>query len=96
MVTWNKRSIGYVALLLILMGGVVSAVNTSQVTDQAKNITEEGKQGLVNDVSNFLSTTSPAFLIILGIILIVGSKFSKIIGYILIVFAIIRLLFSLL
>ncbi len=83
-------------LTLMLTGMGFSAINESGMIGESGNETEGDGNGLVNDVSNFLTSTSPAFLIILGIILIVGSGFAKIIGYILIVLAVIRLLLNLL
>lgn len=79
-----------IGLTLILVGAGFAQVNGTEGNATVK------ESGLVNDVSSFLTSVSPAFLIILGIILIVGSGFAKIIGYILIIYAIIRLLLTLL
>lgn len=84
----------FLGFTLILSGVGFSQVNGSGMMNG--NASEMDGGGLVNDASSFLTSTSPAFLIILGIILVVGSGFAKIIGYILIVFAIIRLLLNLL
>lgn len=87
-----NKLICLVGVMLLLVG-----VGFSQVGQGDEgNFTVDKENSLVNDVSSFLTSTSPAFLIILGIILIVGSGFAKIVGYILIIYAIIRLLLTLL
>ncbi len=73
--------------VMLLFGAGLAQANENEVN-------EEEPDGLIRDISNFLTSVSPAFLIILGIILIVGSGFAKIVGYVLIVYAIIRLLLN--
>ncbi len=91
----NLKNTFGLMLIVLLLSGTAIAQPFFQVSNQENNNNED-EPGLIQDVNNFLSSTSPAFLIILGIILIVGSGVAKIIGYILIVYAIIRLLFTLL
>lgn len=93
----TERKIALVLGMTLMLTGIgFSQVNGSQLMDGAENESGEMGNSLINDASNFLTSTSPAFLIILGIILVVGSGFAKIVGYILIVFAVIRLLLNLL
>jgi len=91
----NLKNLAALTMVLCLLSGTAIAQPFFQVSNQENNNNEE-EPGLIQDINNFLSSTSPAFLIILGIILIVGSGVAKIIGYILIVYAIIRLLFTIL
>lgn len=91
----TRKALAIVGMVLIFSGIGFSQLELPLDNEGALNETEETEDKLIRDVSNFVTTTSPAFLIILGIILIVGSGFAKIIGYILIVFAVIRLLLSL-
>lgn len=88
----------YLKISLCLFGItlLVTGIGIGQQENTSEDTTEGKEPGLVQDVSSFITSTSPAFLIIMGIILIVGSGFAKLIGYILIVYSIIRLLLTLL
>lgn len=99
MVNMNKlEKIGALTGLVLLVLGLgigQATLNSANIADNESE-DENDEPGLVRDVSKFLSELSPAFLIILGVILIVGSGLAKIIGYVLIIYAIIQLIFMIL
>lgn len=93
----NLRKIGIATGLILLLLGLGIGQTTLNSVNVANNENEEDEEhGLIRDISRFLSDLSPAFLIILGVILIVGSGLAKLIGYVLIIYAIIQLIFMVL
>jgi len=93
----NLRKIGIATGLILLLLGLGIGQTTLNSVNVANNENEEEEEpGLIRDISRFLSDLSPAFLIILGVILIVGSGLAKLIGYVLIIYAIIQLIFMVL
>ncbi len=85
-------------VVFLLFGAGIGQATFSDL--RVENNENEGNNDeestLIEDINNLLSGTSPAFLIILGVLLIIGAGLAKIIGYILIVYSIIRLIFQLL
>jgi len=79
------------ALIVAMLAMVlVSSVGFAQENGNGEEI------GLLEQASGWLSTASPALILVLGIVLIIAASFAKIIGIVLIIFALIRLALMLL
>ena len=84
-----KKSLVLLASLLLaaLVLAQEASNSTSTVTTVPGFLTSKG-------LLNFLSSINPLFLIVAGILLILWSNISKLIGYILIIVGIIYLILS--
>ncbi|GEM_PF-3939506 len=80
-----------------LIGGIknlTEGLNTTEIGEKLANMTETGV-GPVDSISKWLIDLSPILLLILGVVLVLVSGFGKMIGFVLIALAVIRILWEL-
>ena len=73
---------------------LTEGLNTTEIGEKLANMTETGV-GPVDSISKWLIDLSPILLLILGVVLVLVSGFGKMIGFVLIALAVIRILWEL-